>query len=131
MIVTGQPNNPGYRDGYVDKALFNQSRSLAFYQSSQHEKIRQRSKKAYKLGIDSFDCKFANGGNITSCEGEEIESTQDNNNYVVSSNKTVIPEEDFVDERTVKWVIQDIYPSGPDVLGDPFVFVADTGNHCI
>lgn len=63
-----------------------------------------------------------------------IEESQVNNDYQTNSNKSVIPESDYVNERFMKLVVTadpSSYVGNSDSLGDAFVFVADTGNHCI
>ena len=136
-LVAGVFGTSGYRDGNVVKSLFNSPSSLYIWRSSTFQGIRAQNIRPVLFsdeGAANFDCQFATKDNYTSWGGVIIEDNTVNNDNLNPNQKTEIPESDTVDSSKVKFIDfttdQDLL-GVTDTLGTTYVYVTDTGNHCI
>lgn len=136
-VVAGTFRTSGYFDGNVVKSLFNTPSSLYIWRSSTHDSIRAGNLKPVLFsaaGASTYDWLFATKDNYTSCGGSILTADNEDNDDKQPNQKIFIPEDDVVNEKYVKFIDfttdQDLL-GVTDVIGITYVYVADTGNHCI
>ena len=127
MVIAGQLNKAGFRNGDLKNTLFNNSFSAIYYNPNLFLQLKETYSLTIILINASNNCLYVNRSNYTLCMNNDTNNTSINDTRLIK--KIYLKTDDELTNMTLAQ--QASFNSSTAIINSPVLFVADKNNHCI
>lgn len=124
LIIAGQINKKGFRNGDLKNTLFNNIFNLAYYSPNDSKKNIENSTFTIILTNASQECLNVNFTNYTVCQNNDTNNTSINDIKLIKRIVNITRLNEYL-------LIKNSTTSQKSLVSGPSLFIADKDNHCI